>query len=313
MPDVITLGETMAVLTPSRPGRLANSSTLHMGIGGAESNVAISLARLGVGAGWISALGSDELGDLVLNTIRGEGVDCSQVTRVDAPTGLYLRDVPGNEEVRAFYYRSGSAAARMGPDQLAEDYLRTAKVLHLSGITMALSASCRALVHAAVHAARRHGVAVSLDVNYRSKLWSPQQARAALDALLPQVDILFAGEDEAQLLWGRAGGDWLAAMAAIGPAEVIAKRGAEGAVGWSAGQALPAAGIPVPVRDTVGAGDAFAAGYLAARCWNLDVGQRLRYGNAMGAFTVMTYGDYENAPRRQELEAFMEQRVSLGR
>ena len=313
MPEVVTLGETMAVLTPARPGRLSCSRTLHLGIGGAESNVAISLVRLGVTAGWISALGQDELGDLVLNTVRGEGVDCSHVRRMAAPTGLYLRDESGSGQVRAFYYRSGSAASRMGPEQLSEDGFRGAKVLHLTGITMALSSGCAELVRAAAAMARRCGVKVSLDVNYRSKLWSAAQARAAIDALLPGVDILFAGDDEAQLLWGEAGGEWLARMAAAGPAEVILKRGAQGALGWDAGRILDAAGMAVPVRDTVGAGDAFAAGYLAARTWNLDVTQRLRYGNAMGAFTVTTFGDYENAPRREELEAFMEQRASIGR
>ena len=313
MPEVVTIGETMVALTPSRPGRLASSRMLHMGIGGAESNVAISLARLGVSAGWVSSLGQDELGDLVLNTVRGEGVDCSHVTRASAPTGLYLRDEPGPGQVRAFYYRRGSAAAGMGPGQLPEAYVRTAKVLHLSGITMGLSASCRELVQVAARMARRHRVKVSLDVNYRSKLWSPEQAREAIEALLPSCDLLFAGDDEARLLWGEAGEQWLARIGAAGPSEVILKRGAHGALAWHAGHLLDAPGIRVPVRDTVGAGDAFAAGYLAAGCWGFDVAQRLRYGNAMGAFTVMSHGDYENAPRRQELEAFMEQRADIGR
>jgi len=313
MPDVITLGETMAVLSPSRPGRLANSRSLHLGIGGAESNLAISLARLGVASGWISALGQDDLGDFVLNTVRGEGVDCSQVTRVAAPTGLYLRDEVGNGQVRAFYYRSGSAASQMAAGQLSPDYLRRAKVLHLSGITMALSATCLELVRSAAAMARRCGVTVSLDVNYRSKLWPPERAYAAIDALLPNVDILFAGDDEAELLWGEGGDAWLGRMAAAGPAEVILKRGALGARGWHSGRIVKAPGLLVQVRDTVGAGDAFAAGYLAARSWNLDFAERLRYGNAMGAHTVSTFGDYENAPRREELDAFMEQRTTIGR
>jgi 2-dehydro-3-deoxygluconokinase len=313
VPEIITLGETMAVLTPVRQGRIANSRTLHLGIGGAESNVAISLVRLGIPAGWISALGKDDLGDLVLNTVRGEGVDCSQVTRLSAPTGLYLRDEPGNGHVRAVYYRSGSAASQMGPAQVSAEYLSGAKVLHLSGITMALSAACSELVRSAAGMARRCGVKVSLDVNYRSKLWRPEQARAAVDALLPHVDILFAGDDEAELLWGEAGSDWLARRAAAGPGEVILKRGAQGALGWHAGHVIDAPGLSVPVRDTVGAGDAFAAGYMAARSWGFGLAERLRYGNAMGAYTVSTYGDYENAPRREELEAFMEQRTTIGR
>jgi 2-dehydro-3-deoxygluconokinase len=313
VPEVVTLGETMAVLTPTRPGRLASSRTLHLGIGGAESNVAISLARLGVASGWVSAVGQDELGDLVLSTVRGEGVDCAHVTRSEAPTGLYLRDQAGNDQVRAFYYRSGSAASRMGPGQLPETYLKGAKVLHLSGITLALSESCRELVHAAAQCARREGVVVSFDVNYRGRLWAPAAARSAADAMLEQVDILFAGEDEVELLWGESGPEWLARMRALGVGEVVLKRGAGGAAAARDGDVSQVAGLPVPVRDTVGAGDAFAAGYLAALCWGADVPQRLRYGNAMGAWCVMNHGDYENAPRRSDLEAFIEQRASIGR
>lgn len=313
MPEVIAVGETMAVLTPTRPGRVAASRTLHLGVGGAESNVAISLARLGVASGWISAVGQDELGDLVLNTVRGEGVDCAHVTRSEAPTGLYLTDDAGHDHVRAFYYRSGSAASRMGPGQVPQAYLRGAKVLHLSGITLALSESCRALVHQAAESARSLGLLVSFDVNYRGKLWAPDVARTAVDAMLPLVDIVFAGEDEVQLLWGESGADWLARVGGLGGNEVVLKRGAAGAAAAHGGQVSEVAGIAVPVRDTVGAGDAFAAGYLAALCWHLPVPLRLRYGNAMGAYCVMSHGDYENAPRRGELEAFMQQRASIGR
>lgn len=313
VPEVVTLGETMAVLAPTRPGRLAASRTLHLSVGGAESNVAISLARLGVPSGWVSAVGQDELGDLVLNTVRGEGVDCTHVARTEAPTGLYLRDHVGNDHVRAFYYRSGSAASRMGPGQLPDTYLEGAKVLHMSGITLALSESCRDLVHGAARAARKLGVTVSFDVNYRGKLWTPAAARAAVDAVLRHVDVLFAGEDEVQLLWGESGSDWLVRMAGMGIPEVVLKRAAAGAVAAHSGNVIHAAGLSVPVRDPVGAGDAFAAGYLAALCWGRDVPQRLRYGNAMGAWCVMSHGDYENAPRRSELEAFLQQRASIGR
>jgi 2-dehydro-3-deoxygluconokinase len=313
VPEVITLGETMAVMTPTRPGRLAANRTLHLGVGGAESNVAISLARLGVSSGWVSAVGHDELGDLVLNTVRGEGVDCTHVTRTDAPTGLYLRDDPGHDQVRAFYYRNGSAASRMRPGQLPLEYLRGVKVLHLSGITLALSDSCRELVFDAAREARSQGVTVSFDVNYRGKLWTPAAARSALDDMVSNVDILCAGEDEVQLLWGETGSEWLLRVAALGIREVVVKRGAAGAAAAYAGAVIEARGLPVPVRDTVGAGDAFAAGYLASLCWDRDVHERLRYANAMGAWCVMSHGDYENAPRRSELEAFLQQRASIGR
>lgn len=313
MPEVITLGETMAVLAPAHPGRLRHSAQLSLHVGGAESNVAVSLARLGVPSGWVSALGNDELGELVLARLRGEGVDCSRVSRCEAPTGLYLRDETGPGFVRAFYYRSGSAASTMGPGQLDDAYFAGARVLHISGITLALSASCRALVHQAVAAAHAHGVVVSFDVNFRAKLWTAVQARAAIEALLPQVDLLFVGDDEAQRLWHACDHGLMRRLSAGGPREVVLKRGAHGAVALADGELHHRRAFEVPLVDAVGAGDAFAAGYLAAMLWSCPPGQRLRYANAMGAYCVMSRGDCENAPSRAELDAFLEQQPIDGR
>lgn len=313
MPEVITLGETMAVLAPTRPGRLRNSSLLSLRVGGAESNVAVSLARLGVSCGWVSALGNDELGDLVLARIRGEGVDCTRVTRTDAPTGLYLRDEVGHGSVRAFYYRAGSAASTMAPGHVDDAYLEGARMLHVSGITLALSASCRALVHQVCTAARGHGVLVSFDVNFRSKLGSAADARTAIEALLPQIDLFFVGDDEAERLWQASDESFMRHLAARGPREVVVKRGAHGATALDEGSLHHCDAFKVPLVDAVGAGDAFAAGYLAAKAWGWGVAQRLRYGNAMGAYCVMSQGDYENAPSRTELDAFLDQPQTFGR
>lgn len=312
MAEIVTIGETMAVLSPQRRGRLRNSSLLQLGVGGAESNVAISLARLGVRTAWVSALGRDELGDLVLSTVRGEGVDCSHVVRRDEPTGLYLRDeVAGS--VRASYYRAGSAASMLSAEQFDATCLHGAHTLHLSGITLALSPSCCELVHAAATQAKAQSVRVSLDVNYRSRLWSTTQARQAIEALLPLVDLVFVGDDEAHALWGTGDRTLLHRLAEAGPSELVMKQGAEGALALYEGEFTQGSGLPVPVVDTVGAGDAFAAGYLAATTWGLGVAERLRYANAMGAYCVMNAGDFENAPSREELESFLDRRPTLRR
>ncbi|MBS0448234.1 MAG: sugar kinase [Proteobacteria bacterium] len=313
MPEVVTLGESMAVLSPNRPGRLRNSQLLTLGVGGAETNVAVSLARLGVPSGWFSALGNDELGDYVLSTIRGQGVDCSRVLRSDAPTGLYLRDTLAGGTVRAFYYRAGSAASRLGAGDFDDSYLDGSKVLHVTGITLALSDSCRSLVHEAVAAARKRGVLVSLDVNLRLKLWGAEEARAAIEELLPQVDLVFVGDDEAQALWHASDPTLLDRLARFGPSEVVMKRGAAGAQALHDGTFVESTGFRVPVVDTVGAGDAFAAGYLAARIWGLGIDERLRYGNAMGAYCVSSTGDFENAPSITELKALLGERQDIGR
>src|SRR3712207_5564585 len=189
MPGVVTAGETMVLGVPARPGRLRHASSLELKIGGAESNLAIALSRLGISAGWVGFLGDDEPGQLVLDRIRGEGVDTSRVRRLrDRPTGLYLREQVG-AAVRVYYYRRGSAASAMAPGALDPDYLEGARFLHLTGITPALSADCRDFV---LWAAREGASRVSFDVNYRSKLWSPEEAKAFAEKLLPHVDLFFA-------------------------------------------------------------------------------------------------------------------------
>src|SRR3712207_1589387 len=172
MPGVVTAGETMVLGVPARPGRLRHAPGLELKIGGAESNVAIALSRLGISAGWMSLIGDDEPGRLVLDRVRGEGVDTSMVRRVpDHPTGLYLREQVG-QETRVYYYRRGSAASIMSEGTFDPQYLRGAEFLHLTGITPALSAACRGFVLWAAREARGGGTRVSFDVNFRSKLWS---------------------------------------------------------------------------------------------------------------------------------------------
>ena len=167
---VITAGETMALVVPPSPGRLRHATSLSLSIGGAESNVAIGLARLGIPASWISVLGDDELGELVLHRLRAEGVDTSAVLRIsDRPTGLYLREEVAGR-LRMYYYRSGSAAAALKPEAFDPSILKGAAFLHLTGITGALSPECTEFLPWAARTAHDAGVQVSYDVNYRSRL-----------------------------------------------------------------------------------------------------------------------------------------------
>jgi 2-dehydro-3-deoxygluconokinase len=313
MPGVVTTGETMVLGVPARPGRLRHASSLELKIGGAESNLAIALSRLGISAGWVGFLGDDEPGQLVLDRIRGEGVDTSRVRRLrDYPTGLYLREQVG-QAARVYYYRRGSAASAMAPGAFDPGYLEGAEFLHLTGITPALSADCRDFVLWAAREARERGARVSFDVNYRSKLWSPEEARALTEELLPRVDLLFVGDEEALALWGRDDEGFLQELAATGPQEVVLKKGGEGSVTVLGGEVLEQPAFPVLEVDPVGAGDAFDAGYLAGHLWGLDPEQRLRVANAMGALSVATLGDYEGLPDEEELRGFLEGRKALGR
>lgn len=312
--DVVTFGETMVLLAPREPGRLRHAAELELRIAGAESNVAIALARLGIRVGWISWLGADELGEAVLARVRAEGVDTAQVRRLtDAPTGLCLRErLPTG--VYVYYYRQGSAASRMGTGAFDPAYLDRARVLHVTGITPALSASCRELTLWATAVARQRGLRISFDVNYRSKLWDPQAARSFLAELLPIVDVVFVSAEEAEALWGTSHVGLLEELSSQhGCAEVVLKRGQHGAMALIDGELWEAAAFSVEVRDPIGAGDAFAAGYLAASLWGRDPGERLRIANAMGAFSVSALGDYEGLPGRRELEAFLNGCTGLGR
>jgi len=311
--DVVTAGETMVLGVPPRPGRLRHAGSLELKIGGAESNLAIALSRLGLSVGWAGFLGDDEPGQLVLDRIRAEGVDTSRVRRLpDRPTGLYLREQVG-AQTRVYYYRRESAASKMSSETFDPEYLRTAKLVHLTGITPALSAECRDFALWVAREARASGTRVSFDVNYRSKLWGSEEARAFVEEILAEVHLLLVGDEEARALWGRDDEGFVRELAERGPQEVVLKKGGEGSLALVDGEILEHPAFEVAEVDPVGAGDAFAAGYLAGHLWGLPAGERLRVANAMGALSVATLGDYEGLPDRDELRAFLEGEKSLGR
>jgi 2-dehydro-3-deoxygluconokinase len=307
MTGLVTFGETMALLAAADVGPLRHQPLLHLRTGGAESNVAVGLSRLGGRATWIGRVGDDELGELVLADMRAEGVDVDHaVVDPGGPTGLMIRSRRTATVARVAYYRSGSAGSRLAPSDVPVDVVRAAGVLHVTGITPALSPSARAATFAAVEEARAAGVPVSLDVNHRAALWGADEARSVVTDLAARVDVLFAGEDEAELLLGAgaAPADASAALlglAGLGPAHVVLKRGARGAIAFVDGVVLDVPPHPVVPIDAVGAGDAFVAGYLAELLAGGDVKTRLATGAACGAFVVTVQGDWEGLPSRRDL------------
>jgi 2-dehydro-3-deoxygluconokinase len=200
------------------------------------------------------------------------------------------------------YYRAGSAGSRLTPADLDAAPIATARILHVTGITPDLSRTARDTVFAAVASAREHGVLVSVDLNYRRALWDPDQARAVFRDLVRGADILLATEDEGRLVADVDVPEKLAAeLAALGPAEVLVKLGERGAAAHIDGRPYPVPPRPVTVLDPVGAGDAFAAGYLASRCRGADAAERLAAAATTGAFAVTVEGDWEGAPTEAEL------------
>ncbi|MFD9911042.1 sugar kinase [Streptomyces sp. NPDC059063] len=304
--DVFTFGEAMVALRGSGPLRLGG--VMEVSVAGAESNVAIGLARLGHAVRWAGAVGDDEAGELVLRTLRAEGVDVAGASRdAGAPTGLLLFEPRLPEVTRVHYYRAGSAGSRVTADAVERAFTagEPPRVLHLTGITPALGASARAACDRALRLARERSVQVCLDVNFRSRLWSQDEARAVLRAWAPYVDVLIASADELPLCLPSADGAPVPGLAesllGLGVREVVVKLGADGATAYTAGAELHRPARPVRAVDPVGAGDAFVAGYLSALLDGAEPAGRLERAVVCGAFAVAARGDWEGAPTRAEL------------
>jgi len=284
---LLAVGETMAMVAPAAAGSVVDAGLFCVDAGGAESNVAAHVAALGRRVRWFSRLGPDPLGDRVARQLAARGVDVAGVVRdADRPTGLYVKD-PGNG-VR--YYRAGSAASRLDVADIAAIDWSDVAVLHVSGITAALSASAAAFLDAVIDAAHARGVRVSFDVNHRPVLWAEGAAPPALAALARRADIVFVGRDEAEGLWGDAAADAVRARFASVP-ELIVKDGDVGATAFVGDCAVFVPSRRVEVVDAVGAGDAFAGGYLAALLDGAPVEERLQAGHDRAALTLTTTGD----------------------
>jgi len=299
-PDVVTMGETMVSLRTGTPLRLGGS--LSMTMAGAESNVAIGLARLGHSVRWGGRVGADEVGAYILRTLRAESVIVDTVV-VDSqrPTGLMLAERRVADVSRVSYYRAGSAGSALSATDAAACLVEGPRVLHITGITPALSDSAAEAVTEAVYLALRAGALVSVDVNYRSKLWTPQEAHAVLSELVRKAHIVIASEDELGLVAAQDESEAAHELAACGVSQLVIKRGARGATIWYEGEAHHAPAIAVPVLDTIGAGDAFTAGYLSGVLDGLSPAEALRRGTVTGAFSVSVVGDWEGLPTREEL------------
>jgi 2-dehydro-3-deoxygluconokinase len=310
--DLLTFGESMVSLRSAGP--LSAGGALAMHVAGAESNVAVGVARLGHSVSWAGVVGADPHGEYILRQLRSEGIQVSH--RVDAgrSTGVMFLEQRTADLTRAFYYRAGSAGSTLGRGDVDLALDAGPRILHLTGITAALSAEARAAFGYAAERAAAEGVLVSLDVNYRSRLWTRDEARAVLAPLARHADILIASDDELDLAVSAApcaapGGDrsddaetaLARELLGRGVTEVVVKRGARGAGVHTAAGRFEAPAVAVTSIDTVGAGDAFTAGYLSALLDGGDVPARLERGTVMGAFAVSTVGDWEGLPGRDEL------------
>lgn len=309
--DLIGLGEVMLRLAAPPPQRLDQAVTLDVQIGGSEANVMAAVSRLGLRTAFISALPSDHAwGDRTIRELSGHGVDCAGVLRrPGSRMGLYFLEYGAPPRpVRVLYDRRDSAMSQLVPEEVDWALVRGARMVHLSGITAALGDNLRAVVRRACGEARAAGVPVSFDVNYRSRLWSAKEAREFLVEVLPAVRYLFVGSDDAETVFDLAGRpeQVLQGLARLAPGATIALTlGEAGSAVLDAGTVRrPSRLYTVTTVDRVGAGDAFAAGFLWRVLQGRAVQAALDAATALAALKCTIWGDIALV-RPPELEELM--------
>ena len=299
---VLTFGETMALFRSEGTGALSHERSLRLGIGGAESNVAIGLRRLGVPARWIGRVGHDSLGALITRELRAEDVDLTVIVDDGAPTGIMVKESRAAGITNVMYYRAGSAGSRLSPADVPAEAVQAAALVHVTGITAILSGTALDTVRHVIAIARDAGVPVSFDLNYRRALCDPQRAGEIYRELIACSDIVFAGADEAALVVDAAPPALLAErLAALGPSQAVIKLGEQGAVALIDGVAYKQDAVHITPVDTVGAGDAFVAGYIFEVIAGHEPKNRLWTAARTGAFACLSRGDWEGLPYADEL------------
>jgi dehydrogluconokinase len=312
--DVITFGEAMVMLVAEQEGALADVVRFRKYVAGADSNVAIGLARLGFRVGWLSRLGRDSFGRHIMNELTREGVDCSHVVFDDRhPTGFQLKErAVGGLDPCVEYYRRNSAASHLCSADFKPELFLSARHFHATGIPPALSPETRELSHHAMSQMRLAGRTVSFDPNLRPRLWTSQEQMVReINRLAFLADWVMPGLAEGRILTGRQQPDEIAAFYLDhGVKEIVIKLGAEGCYYRTATDSGMVDPFPVGiVADTVGAGDGFAVGCIAARLDGLDLRSAARRGNFIGSRVIQAVGDSEGLPDRQAIEE-MEQRTA---
>ncbi|WP_035283381.1 MULTISPECIES: sugar kinase [unclassified Clostridium] len=314
--DVITIGDAMIAMCPQEKGPIIFCDTFKRKLGGAELNVAMGCARLGLKSGWISRLGNDDFGKYILKTARGEGIDTSEVQLVDGyPTSVYFREVLADGSSRSFYYREKSPTSTMSAKELNEEYFKNSKVLHITGVFPSINENNREVILEAVKLAKKNNLIVSFDPNIRLKMWTKEEAKSYIEKLLPYVDILLIGDEEIEILL-----DEVSIEEAIkifhdkGIEKVIVKKGAKGALGSDGKNIYEVDAIkPKALVDTVGAGDGFAAGFLTALLKGETLENCVKFANAVGSLVVGVEGDNEGLPYYEDVLVHLGQSKKIER
>ncbi|MEM2248170.1 MAG: sugar kinase [Candidatus Bathyarchaeia archaeon] len=309
MIEVASFGEPMVEFCAVEIGRLKDVWMFKRGWGGDTSNFIVAVARLGGRAGYICRIGDDEFGASFLDLWRSEGIDTSQViVERGGFTGVYFISLMPDGRHDFTYFRRGSAASHYSPSDLNHEYLSGLKVFHSSGISMAISDSCRETVLRAAEIVREHGGIFSFDVNYRPRLWPPEHARPHIEETLRMADIVFASKEDMLLLYNEDDvGAIINRICSIAKPEIIViKLGGEGCLIFDGKEKIMAPGFRVNVVDTTGAGDAFDGAFIVGFLEGKPLGEVGVFANAVGALTTTGLGAVAPIPRRREVEDFLE-------
>ncbi len=297
---LFTLGEALAVFLPQNNASMASATLYRRTVAGSETNVAVGVTRLGIPARLVTIVGNDALGDAVESTLREWGID-AVVGRSERATGVLVRELAGGEPARAVHLRTASAATELAPAHVDSAWSGEAAAVFVTGITAVRSASARAAVVRAVELARSTDALVIADPNFRSSLGSRAQFSSALSAIRGRVDVAVGDEHELALLSGTSARDAVAALLDQGCRLVITKFGSDGAAATDGSLEYRVDSLAAHVKDTVGAGDAFAAGLVVGLIEGASVPRTLELASAVAARVVESEGDIEGLPLRGEL------------
>lgn len=304
-PTVLTIGEPIVAIMPDGPTAVDASTRLRTSVGGAELNTAVALRRLGLDVTYIGRVGDDILGRLVLDHLRAEGISTDNVVVDPArPTACYLREWLPDGRRRISYHRSGAAGSALGlGDVVWPD--RAPDLVHVTGITMALSPNAREVIETVVEHAVERGIPVSFDPNHRPKLWSAEHARPALLAIADRATLTLLSEDDRAVMFPDLDERAVVAAAADRPdATLVMKLGERGVIATAGGNVVEVAAdvVDAPL-DPVGAGDAFDAGFIATHLAGAPLSDALAMGAYVAARVVEIAGDHDGAPRLDQLPA----------
>lgn len=309
MKRVLGMGEIMIQMNPVERGSLKFQQTFERHIAGSEGNVIIQMQRLGIPCGFITAVGDDEFGQVIVSALRAEGVDTGPIkTDVAHPTAVYFVQrsypIPGKTTVR--YYRKGSAASFFSEKDLDPSWFEGIELFHVSGITPALGPEAKKAAISAVEMAKSAGARISFDTNIRINLLKDTEtAHACLDEFIQAADILFSGSGDIAHLFPQGNGQEELLKMAKNSRTVVIKRGGEGATAYEDNSEFHCDALKVEVIDELGAGDAFDGAFLASVLSGKSTETALMYGNAAGAITVGLKGDIEPLPTWSELGVFL--------